>query len=58
MTECGAGAHAERAGPDDMDTANGGHDYTYRSYPQRWRVLAIIFALNVLVQVRAPSPAR
>jgi MFS family permease len=28
-----------------------GHDYTYRVYPQRWRMLAIVFLLNFVIQI-------
>lgn len=30
---------------------NGGHDYTYRTYPARWRMLGIVFFINLVTQV-------
>jgi MFS family permease len=30
---------------------NGGHDYTYRTYPARWCMLGIVFFMNCVTQV-------
>jgi hypothetical protein len=36
---------------EEMDTATTGHDYTYKTYPARWRMLGIVFGFNFVVQI-------